>query len=86
MTAPLARTATVRDPDGLHARPCALVARAARRFRCSVRVSWDGKTADATSVLELLRLSAPGGAEVLVEAEGPDAAKCADAVAAAVEA
>jgi phosphotransferase system HPr (HPr) family protein len=81
-----ARTASfaVGDKDGLHARPCARIARAAQRFRCEVVAVWNGRRADATSVLELLGLNAPGGALVEFTATGRDAAACLEAVGRAV--
>ena len=55
-----AATFVVGDKDGLHARPCTRVARTAAKFRCDVVAEWNGRTADATSVLELLGLNALG--------------------------
>lgn len=76
------RAFRVADRDGLHARPCTRIARAAQKFKCSVTASCDGRSADAKSVLELLGLLAPGGAEIEFRAVGEDAAACLDAVAA----
>lgn len=83
VTAPreVRRTVRIADPDGLHARPCAQVARAVERFRCSVRVVHGGSSADARSVLELLGLGVLAAAEVEILATGDDAEACAAAVA-----
>jgi phosphotransferase system HPr (HPr) family protein len=78
------RTVKVVDRDGLHARPCTRIARAAQKFKCDVTLTYDGRVADAKSVFQLLGLLAPGGAEVAFEATGVDAAACLDAVAAAM--
>lgn len=56
-------------PVLLHARPAAVLARAAAAH--DARVTLDG--ADATSVLALMRLGVAAGEEVEVAAEGPDA-------------
>lgn len=72
----------VEHPDGMHAVPCTRLARTVGRFRCDVRVEWDGKFADAKSVLELMRLTAPHGALLKFLAEGSDAQRCLDAVSA----
>jgi phosphotransferase system HPr (HPr) family protein len=75
----------VADEQGLHARPCTRLARAAGKFRrCQVRVEWNGKTADAKSVLELMRLTAPRGARLTFFVAGDDAQRCVAAVAAAM--
>ena len=66
----------VGDAQGLHARPCTRLARAVGRYRCQVRVEWNGRTADAKSVLELMRLTAPRGAQLTIVAVGDDARRC----------
>ncbi|MEJ2855567.1 MULTISPECIES: dihydroxyacetone kinase phosphoryl donor subunit DhaM [unclassified Saccharothrix] len=58
---------------GLHARPAALVARAVAGLDARVVVRFDGREADATSVLALMGLGAAGGALVEVVAAGVDA-------------
>jgi phosphocarrier protein len=79
------RTLKVVDRDGLHARPCTRVARAAQKFKSSVTATCDGRVADAKSVLELLGLMAAGGADVEFHAVGADAAACLEAIAAAMD-
>ena len=88
MTPPLAResrrTVRVADPEGLHARPCAAVARAAAKFRSRVVVVHDGREADARSVLELLALGVLSSSEIELRATGDDAEACVAALAAIV--
>ena len=77
----------VADAQGLHARPCTRLARAAEKFRrCDIRVEWNGRTANAKSVLELMRLTAPRGALLRFVAAGKDARNCLTAVSAAMAA
>ena len=78
------RTLTVQDREGLHARPCARIARAAQKFQSTVTAAYDGRVVDAKSVLELLGLMAAGGEDVEFHAVGDDAAECLEAVAAAM--
>ncbi|MGY4646006.1 dihydroxyacetone kinase phosphoryl donor subunit DhaM [Cellulomonas sp. URHB0016] len=73
-------TATLRNPLGLHARPAAIVARMLAAYDAKVRVNG----ANAASVLELMKLGATQGAELRVEAEGPQATEACDALLAAV--
>ncbi|UVS81342.1 dihydroxyacetone kinase phosphoryl donor subunit DhaM [Actinokineospora sp. UTMC 2448] len=60
---------------GLHARPAGLLVRALADLDAEVTVEYQGRTADARSVLGLLGLGAPGGARVSVTADGPDASE-----------
>lgn len=70
------RTAVVRNPLGLHARPAALLARHVAGTGVPVRV----QGVDGASVLALMALGSTAGDELVVEASGPDA----DAVVASV--
>ncbi|MCD4549298.1 dihydroxyacetone kinase phosphoryl donor subunit DhaM [Schaalia sp. lx-260] len=67
--APITAQAVVADPEGLHARPAALLARLASTFDAETFV--DG--ADASSVLEIMTLGARQGQTVTVKATGIDA-------------
>ncbi len=84
--ADLRRAIVVRDREGLHARPCAAVARVVQKYGCVVTARFDGRGADASSVFELLGLLAPGGAAIEFHAVGVDAAACLDAVDSALSA
>ncbi len=75
------RRVTVADPQGLHARPCAAVAKEMRRFRCQAELAVGERAADARSVLDLLGLAIVASSEVELRATGPDAAECVDALA-----
>ncbi|MFE5335667.1 dihydroxyacetone kinase phosphoryl donor subunit DhaM [Isoptericola sp. NPDC056573] len=59
----------IRNPLGLHARPAAVVARAAAAFGGPVTL----QGVDATSVLQLMALGTAAGTEVEVAAHGADA-------------
>ncbi|MEO6083668.1 MAG: dihydroxyacetone kinase phosphoryl donor subunit DhaM [Umezawaea sp.] len=58
---------------GLHARPSALLARTVAGLDANVVVRFGGDEADASSVLALMALGAPGGARIEVVASGADA-------------
>jgi phosphotransferase system HPr (HPr) family protein len=66
---------TVALPAGvaLHARPAATFVKTALRFRSKVTVGWDGKLADAKSILAVLALGATGGTVLRLSADGEDA-------------
>ena len=50
------------------------------RFRCDVRVAYNGKEVDGRNVLELITLNPPEGSTVRIRVEGPDAAEAMHAV------
>jgi phosphotransferase system HPr (HPr) family protein len=57
----------------LHARPAGALAVAAGRYPCAIRLSVDGREADAKSVLAVMQLGASSGQRVTVRAAGPEA-------------
>ena len=67
-------TVPVANPHGLHMRPAAALAEAAKGFAAVVTVRHGEKTADGKSPWELLMLIAGPGAELVLEARGSDAA------------
>lgn len=79
--ADVARTVTVRNPQGLHARPASQLATLAASFDSTVLVAG----VDASSLLSLMGLGLPQGTEVRIEATGADAEAAVAAVAEAFE-
>lgn len=71
----LRRTIVVGLADGLHARPCALLAEQAVRARGGVRLRRGMRVADARSILELMSLMAARGdlLEVTVDRDEDEA-------------
>lgn len=63
----------VPNPAGLHARPAAILAREAKRFRSTVHVFRGEAQANAKSVVSIMALNVKQGDKVIVRAEGPDA-------------
>jgi phosphocarrier protein FPr len=63
------------NPTGLHARPAAVLAAAARRFRSDVRIRRGADEANAKSVTSLMGIEILKGQSVSVAASGPDAAE-----------
>jgi phosphocarrier protein HPr len=77
------RTVRVASRSGLHARPAALFSEAAAALGAPVTVTnAAGTEADAASILGLLTLGVPHGAEVTLRSESADAL---DALAAMLE-
>lgn len=67
------RQVTVNHPEGLHARPASDFVEAAIRFQSRIEVVFDNKSANAKSILSLLKLGIEQGNRVVLRAEGPDA-------------
>lgn len=58
---------------GLHARPARLLVQTAAQFQSRISVQCGGKTANAKSILGVLKLGAALGDTIVLHAEGDDA-------------
>ncbi len=85
---PERRTAVAKivNKKGLHARASARLVEAAARFQSVIRVTKDGQSVDARSIMGLMMLAASMGSEVRIDVEGPDADEAMRAILALVEA
>lgn len=80
------RTVEIVNRRGLHARASAKFVKLASGFEAEVRVSKDGQTVDARSIMGLMMLAAGPGSEIEIEAEGPEAPQALDALEALIAA
>ena len=67
-----AKTLTVLNKLGIHARPAAQFVRVASRFHSDVTVEKDGETVDGKSIMGLMMLAVGCGAQIMVSADGDD--------------
>ena len=67
------RTVEIVNKRGLHARASAKFVKTASAYDAEVRVSKDGQTVDARSIMGLMMLAAGPGCSIEIEAEGPEA-------------
>ncbi|MGA0605857.1 HPr family phosphocarrier protein [Phenylobacterium sp. VNQ135] len=67
------RTVEIVNKRGLHARASAKFVKTAAGFDAEVRVSRDGQTVDARSIMGLMMLAASPGCCIEIEAEGEEA-------------
>ncbi|HEY1225148.1 MAG TPA: HPr family phosphocarrier protein [Brevundimonas sp.] len=81
----VSRTVGICNQRGLHARASAKFVKLASSFESEVRVTRDGTTVDARSIMGLLMLGAGNGCDVLIESDGPDAEEAVAALAELVE-
>ncbi len=70
---------------GLHARPATLFVQEAARYQARIQVQSGEKSANAKSILGVLKLGASQGATLHLRAEGEDAAEAIQALIALVE-
>ena len=71
---------TVGCVGGLHARPAAVLAKAAGNFLSRITVTTPTGTADGKGLLSLMRLGATRGTSLTFQIEGPDEAQAAEAL------
>jgi phosphocarrier protein len=79
------RTVEICNERGLHARASAKFVKAASAFESEIRVTKDGATVDALSIMGLLMLGAGPGCTIEIEAEGADADEAVHQLSALVE-
>ncbi|WP_250529740.1 phosphoenolpyruvate--protein phosphotransferase [Caballeronia sp. ATUFL_F1_KS4A] len=72
---------TLPNPQGLHARPAAVFAAEAKKYKSDIRVLRGDDSANAKSVVALMALATSFGDKLRVEAAGPDAGEAAAALA-----
>ncbi len=67
------RKITVKNPQGLHARPAAMFVRIVSKYNSTVSVSKDGIKVNGKSIMGILTLGAQKDSEIEIEANGEDA-------------
>jgi phosphocarrier protein len=76
----VSKTITVINKLGIHARPAALFAKTANKFKSDIFVEKDGETINAKSIMGLMMLAAGPGSKLLVICQGADAAQALQAI------
>lgn len=71
----------ITDELGLHARPAGLLVKAASAFSCDIKITANGKSADAKRIMGVMLLAVKQGCEVTITCDGTDE----DTAAAALE-
>jgi phosphocarrier protein HPr len=71
------REVVVLNKQGIHARPAALMVKAANRFTSNIFIEKDGERINGKSIMGLMMLAAGPGSKLLVICEGED---CEDAL------
>jgi len=64
---------TVKNQQGLHARPAAIFVQVANKFDATINVKKGRQKVNGKSIMGILMLAAGEGAQIIIEAEGEDA-------------
>ena len=64
---------TVKNKQGLHARPAALFVQVANKFDSRITVRRDAEEVNGKSIMGILMLGAEKGSIIVIEADGKDA-------------
>jgi phosphocarrier protein HPr len=76
----LTQTITITNKLGLHARASAKLTQTAAKYQSDIWLSRNGRRVNAKSIMGVMMLAAGLGAEVVLEAEGPDESEAISAV------
>ena len=71
---------TIRNKSGLHARPAGDFVETAKQYGAVIKVSLNGKTKSAKSVIGILTLGIHKGSVIEVTADGSDEKEAMDAI------
>lgn len=73
-------SATIIDPIGLHARPASQLVKVASSFESEVKISANGKSANAKSIMNIMALGIKKDQEITIEIVGSDEAQAAEKI------
>ena len=79
------RKVKVAIANGIHARPSHSIVSMAVDFDAEISIFFEGRRADAKSILSVMTLGAPLGAPLEIRASGPAAKEAVDALVAFIE-
>ncbi len=65
---------TIKNPQGLHARPAALLVQTANRFKCEVEIIKGRQKVNGKSIMGIMTLAAGMGTSLTIRTQGDDAA------------
>ena len=63
---------TIKDPNGLHARPAGLLVKEAQKYQSSVKITKGEKSTDLKRLFAVMGLNVKCGDTVTITADGPD--------------
>ena len=63
---------TIKDPEGIHARPAGMLVKEASKFQSSITIVSGDKSGDAKRIFAVMALGVKCGDTVTIQAEGSD--------------
>lgn len=63
---------TIKDTQGIHARPAGLLVKKANGFQSDISISKDGKSADLKKIFGIMGLGVKQGDEIQIKISGED--------------
>lgn len=78
------KTFTITDETGIHARPATLLVNKAGQYESDVEMHYNGKTVNLKSIMGVMSLGVPKGAEIRVTCTGSDEEEAIEGIAAAI--
>lgn len=76
---------TVRNRAGIHARPAALIAQTANRYKSEISLEKDSATVNAKSIMGVITMAAAYNTTLTLRVEGADEVEASEAVLALFE-
>jgi len=64
---------TIKNKQGLHARPAALFVQIANKFNCDITISKGKHKVNGKSIMGIMMLEAGAGSKIVITASGEDA-------------
>ena len=70
----------IKNSQGLHARPAAMLVQMASKYNAGITLDKDGEKVNAKSIMGILVLGAQQGSKIVIEADGLDAIAAVDEI------
>jgi phosphocarrier protein len=67
------KTITIKNKQGLHARPAALFVQIANKFNCDITIHKGRQKVNGKSIMGIMMLEAGAGSRIVIAADGDDA-------------
>lgn len=78
-------THTIKDENGIHARPAGLLAEVSKKFSSDIVISGGGKTANAKKIFEVMSLCLKCNDKIVISIKGDDEKNAFDEIAVFLE-
>lgn len=74
------QTVKITANDGVHARPATVLVQEAGKYKADISLEYNGKDVNLKSIMGIMSLGIPSGAEVTFKAEGSDEDEALEAI------